>query len=393
MDGHAPATRPREIEPRASGSAPVRNVGLDIARALAILMVFGSHVTTVTGALPGVAATAMSFVGHAGVELFFSLSGFLIGGILVRLAQTDLTARGVFVFMVRRWFRTLPAYYVVLWGMALWLGMDVGHSALLLQNFHPAEARPLPVSWSLVMEEYFYFFFPLVMLAGSALLRRGAGLVGLTALGLIAACTALRLANAYGGLSVDWGVVHESPFLRMDCAAYGALAAWAVAARPGWIDLRWRRAGGLVLLGCLIVVVGLGALFTTIVSVPVDRLVENGFARWGPVYMAEQYAVLNLVFAVAVVALARTRMRLGRGVGWAIERVSVLSYSIYLTHLGVILAVALYLPGATGLAGVVVQVVATTLATLAVSTLCYTAIERPFLWLRERLAPGTRARV
>ena len=72
---------------------PGRSAGLDLARTLAIGMVFCSHVVTYGGGLPAVVMNGFSYLGHAGVELFFSLSGFLIGGILIRMAQGGL-ARG-----------------------------------------------------------------------------------------------------------------------------------------------------------------------------------------------------------------------------------------------------------------------------------------------------------
>ena len=89
-----------------------RNDWLDLCRALAILLVLLSHGRyLVRSALPW--ADYLRFGGFMGVELFFALSGFLIGGILIRLSRGSGThwLRG---FDARRWFRTLPNYYLFL---------------------------------------------------------------------------------------------------------------------------------------------------------------------------------------------------------------------------------------------------------------------------------------
>ena len=89
-----------------------RNPWLDLCRALAILLVLLSHGRVfLRDALPW--AEVLRFGGFMGVELFFVLSGFLIGGILLRVSRQPGTA-WLRVFYVRRWLRTLPNYYLFL---------------------------------------------------------------------------------------------------------------------------------------------------------------------------------------------------------------------------------------------------------------------------------------
>ncbi|RYE13802.1 MAG: hypothetical protein EOP34_08005 [Rickettsiales bacterium] len=81
-----------------------RSFGLDLARAIAIGLVLMSHF----------GHNALDALGFWGVELFFALSGFLIGQILWRnFSQTDnWSGKQILNFWQRRWWRTLPNYYL-----------------------------------------------------------------------------------------------------------------------------------------------------------------------------------------------------------------------------------------------------------------------------------------
>jgi len=90
-----------------------RAYGLDLLRAIAIVLVVVEHGNyLIEMALPGFPYVSLI----DGVELFFVLSGFLIGSILIKtLVNHDgLNSKLIFEFWKRRWLRTLPAYYVVL---------------------------------------------------------------------------------------------------------------------------------------------------------------------------------------------------------------------------------------------------------------------------------------
>ena len=110
-------------------------------------------------------------LGSFGVEIFFVLSGFLIGQLIVKEVLRPPSAQGLVRFWVRRWFRTLPPYFLV-----LFLRRFEGHPLhwklfVFLQNFDPPVAGSFPVSWSLAVEEWFYLLTPLVLLAVARLSR------------------------------------------------------------------------------------------------------------------------------------------------------------------------------------------------------------------------------
>lgn len=87
-----------------------RSFVLDCFSALAIMLVFTGH-TILSFGSP--AALAPLQFGGTGVDLFFVLSGWLIGNqILIeqnRFGNIDIPR-----FWIRRWMRTLPAYYTIL---------------------------------------------------------------------------------------------------------------------------------------------------------------------------------------------------------------------------------------------------------------------------------------
>ena len=86
-----------------------RIFGLDVMRAVAILLVVFSHVLWIVPDAKGIIPDLLSLAGVIGVEIFFVLSGFLIGRIVIKMfLQEDFNFRKVMYFWIRRWFRTLP---------------------------------------------------------------------------------------------------------------------------------------------------------------------------------------------------------------------------------------------------------------------------------------------
>ena len=91
-----------------------RIFGLDIMRATAILMVVFSHVLWILPIRKNLVSEVLSLSGLLGVEIFFVLSGFLIGRIIFNsFVNGKFTIKEVSYFWIRRWFRTLPNYYLI----------------------------------------------------------------------------------------------------------------------------------------------------------------------------------------------------------------------------------------------------------------------------------------
>jgi peptidoglycan/LPS O-acetylase OafA/YrhL len=130
---------------------------LDLLRALAIMLVFTGH-TVLSYGSPSYLAPLQ--FGGTGVDLFFLLSGWLIGSQLFS-EQKKSSNIDVKRFWIRRWMRTMPAYFAVLFVTLtqLYMTKDAVSNPLpyfiFAQNyFYPLEY--FTISWSLSVEEQFY---------------------------------------------------------------------------------------------------------------------------------------------------------------------------------------------------------------------------------------------
>jgi peptidoglycan/LPS O-acetylase OafA/YrhL len=152
-----------------------RIFGLDLMRAIAILMVLFGHCVWIFPDSNTLFHQMMVLSGFLGVEVFFVLSGFLIGKILYELyLKEDFNFSKVIYFLKRRWYRTLPNYFLVLLldiGIAYIVGYAIPNLwdyfvfvlwkyFLFLQNFSTTMLTFFPESWSLAVEEYAYIILP-----------------------------------------------------------------------------------------------------------------------------------------------------------------------------------------------------------------------------------------
>lgn len=242
---------------------------LDVLRGVAILLVLCRHAIAPwwdAGRLERV-VVFMQRLGWSGVDLFFVLSGFLIGGLMFK--EIRKTGRlDVRRFFIRRGLKIWPAYFVFL---AAALAMDTHRNGFhrafraLMPNFIHLQnylGSPRGITWSLGVEEHFYLALPLFLLI--VLPRRRANgsmnAVPIAACVLIVACTALRFIN--WNRKFDMYTQVTPTHLRIDGLFFGVLIAYLFHLKPDLLARIARHRLALLAAGlALVLPIGFAELF------------------------------------------------------------------------------------------------------------------------------------
>lgn len=346
-----------------------RVFGLDLLRATAILMVVMAHYF---------ASTSLRFCGVLGVELFFVLSGFLIGGILVRAFQKNgTTFRVLKEFWIRRWFRTIPNYIFFLGILTL---CSLGENSIdykkwilypvFLQNFAWPIGSFFEVSWSLAVEEWFYLLFPGILWL--VIRKRGLSLKSLL---LVTLLFFIIPPLARWGASEFFRMddLRKVTVLRLDAMMYGVLMAALRIYGFTW----WRRMERKAFL-----FIGVAVLISGCVFYHVDGM------------SAEIMALPIISLGVAV--MIPTLETIGGGgliFGSGVTYISRVSYSAYLLHMPVFFLVENFISGYPSNYIKLIERVALLVIVFLLSFIPYRLVEIPFLSLRNKFAPQEGVKV
>lgn len=359
-------------------SPPNRAPGVDLLRALAILSVMLYHLSS-----HGIALPAWVEHGWMGVDLFFVLSGYLIGWqLLSRYASGHTPAWRN--FMLSRALRILPAYYAVL---ALYVLLPATREGGDLQplwkyltftvNLFPdwEQGRAYSHAWSLCIEEHFYLVFPL--LAWLLVKHASARQTGLLLLALLAGGALLRgglwqtqiaphLAGGDVRQVIDAYVVYlyDPSYARLDGLLMGASLAAVRAFRPQWWDRLQACSGRLMLLG--------GALLILATRITPASLLGATLL----------FPLVALGCTALLAGVTSPAHWLGRTVLPGAQTLALLAFSLYLTHKQIYHWLDLLLPE-LGEQAPLLAVLLYGAASLAGAALLYGLVERPALRLRQ----------
>ena len=369
---------------------------LDLLRGVAILMVIGRH-SPIHPLQTGhffVLSGLWARFGWTGVDLFFVLSGFLVGGLLFReLRQSHRldTAR----FLIRRGLKIWPAYFVYL-GYVFVTLLVTSHGAwkqsfsqivpnlLHTQNYF---GSPRGHTWSLAVEEHFYLLLPCLLLL---LTRRRVSreppltIFPILALSVAGICTAWRC----------WIIVFHRPWsgevlcfpthLRIDSLFFGVLLAYFYHFKPHLLARITRNRWALLGVGILLVSPMMVLRIKTAMFVPAVGFTML-YIGYGCILLALLYTPPGegILGKLMMTPLAR-----------AVAFIGTFSYSIYLWHIDVGYTPLHYLLEhgflknssleARWFVVMTLYVSSSTLAGIVLGNM----IERPTLALRDRLFPA-----
>lgn len=303
-----------------------RIFGLDIYRAVAIIIVVLAHGNFI---IEGTILEGFPYFRFIdGVDMFFVLSGYLIGGILLKIITkpAPFSIVALVSFWKRRWLRTLPNYYLVL--LCNYFVVSQGiikedieqfnfHFFTFTQNFAGPFYGFFWESWSLSIEEWFYIFSPiLIFILVKKTTAKNAFL--LTVLLMIILPLLYRISIYDPNIDrFTWDITFRKTVLcRLDSIGYGLLFAWV----NKYYFSAWKKWS--------IPTFVIGMAF--IVFILKFKMAPNTF------YKQTFYFSLVPFSAVLLIPLA-SRWKSASGLlPFAVQHISKISYSMYLINLALV---------------------------------------------------------
>jgi peptidoglycan/LPS O-acetylase OafA/YrhL len=352
--------------------------GLDTLRALAILLVLMSHYNgfVAHGSIFGF----IGEVGWAGVDLFFVLSGYLIGNQLLAPAARG-EALSLKTFFARRLLRTLPNYYVVLAVYLLLPHSPIAGKSMapvwrylsFTQNIGLHYGETFTHSWSLCIEEQFYLVLPLAVLALVGT-RRSPRLLWCALLAAIGAGIATRGINFMNGEEAFSAPAYYSSFARFDELLPGVAIAMLKNFHPR-LFARILKHGNALLAA--------GIVMAAAVLVGVRSDAPNLFltSTFGFSLVAMSFGLLTLSALSASSLLNRVRIP-------GAASLALWSYAVYLVHKPVFMALRPELERRGIDPGAPLTILAVMAAGILGGWLLYRLVETPFMRLRARWFPA-----
>lgn len=351
--------------------------GLDTLRATAIILVFMAHFTWLTGQSP---FGPFGKMGGMGVDLFFALSGYLIGHqIFSDLKRQNFSLK---IFYARRVLRTLPNYFFVL---ALYLlfpfirekpfTVPVWHFLTFTQNFVDGGPHAFSHAWSLCIEEQFYLFLPLILLFlfNKKLFRLGAWIVTFILISEIiirGIIWLLYLRHAGENIGQLYSrLIYAPTFSRLDSLVIGvSLAGLKIYRNAFWEKIT--RNGNLILCLGIIGYVAVAYIFQT--GSPREFLTAS-----------LNYSFLALTSNLLVLSALSQNSLLNRFTIPGATILATWSYAIYLTHKSLIHITQTILIKAH-LTPTYLLLPLTIFISILGGWLLYIIVEKPFLKLRDK---------
>ncbi|VXC27694.1 MULTISPECIES: acyltransferase family protein [Chryseobacterium] len=349
-----------------------RTVGLDILRTVAILLVMISHSKIY---LPEDFQNFLSFFLIDGVAVFFVLSGFLIGKIMIKVFTEETSFKQIFNFWARRWLRTLPNYYFILLILIGLEGLvngknityDLFKYSFFLQNLYYPIENFFPESWSLTVEEWFYLICPLLFFLIHFLFRKSKKTTFLVGIILIILFANIVRIYYYFDLGAKNYFIYDRYFVRqvitrIDAIIYGVLAAWIYVYYPNVFN-KYRNINFII--GCIALL-----------------LIHNLESLYQPFQYLLSFTLASIAIMITLPFLNSIKNIKFKSLQNIIIHISLISYSMYLINLSL---VNFWILPLFKIRTDIINFFLFWSITIIISTILYKRLELPFLTFRDKI--------
>jgi peptidoglycan/LPS O-acetylase OafA/YrhL len=368
-----------------------RNIGLDYLRSVAIIIVLANHCLFEFFFGAGKA----EFAGHVAslsvsaviaIEWLFVLSGYLIGTMMIRSFEKPGTwiqrARD---FWLRRWFRTVPNYYlfVIVNLLLIHYGLSKGafeyKYLFFSQNLATVELKPhfFGESWSLALDEWFYFVMPVLLgILGLFLPMGGKKSFILASLALILLPMLGRLMHTTPVDFFQWDdQIRRITIYHLDATGWGVLAAVMNKWYPDWWFAGVKKK---LVVGVLCMAAG---LFFVVSLVHTTFMTPFRFSAGNLLSITLMAGGTFLVIPWLTSLSAK-----GGALTWITARLSLYSYSIYLVHYPMLFLMKHWfgIGNATSIEATWLYVVIWLALVFVISGVIFNVFEKPVSDLRDR---------
>lgn len=338
-----------------------RIFGLDLVRAIAITLVVFSHIDLFSF-LNNYNPYITLFLGFIGVQLFFVLSGFLIGTIHIKDYELnkEYNSKVIWKFWKRRWFRTLPNYYLMLLIYFLVFRYFDVEYLFFFQAMRHEIPEVFNVSWSLTIEEWSYILFPIILIGLSKLIKNKRLALLLACLLIILFSTSIRFAHLYPSYN-NWDIIfRKSTLFQLDSIFYGVIGAIIAYYQPRL----WSKSKYPTIIGLIILALCTKSFFD-------NMPVMSDFMK------TLYFSVFNLGILLVLSGFSSWNKTQTKGYPRLVLWISLLSYSIYLNHTLIVYLVSL------GGFSLVIKTILELFLILLISHFQYFYFEKPITGLRE----------
>jgi peptidoglycan/LPS O-acetylase OafA/YrhL len=362
------------IDPRFTNRE--RQPGLDLLRALAIIVVVIYHAALFGFKLPG----RVDRFGWIGVDLFFVLSGYLIGGQLLSPLARDRRIK-LGRFFARRALRIMPAYFAVLaiyfllpsWREYPDMAQPLWKFLFSVQNIALHGGTAFSHAWSLAIEDQFYLALPFILILISCWPRAGIIVPCIIFIGGLVLRAVLAWQNpGEGGVSFrgfqSW--IYYPTWTRLDPLVFGVVLAAIEKFRPSWWQRLMDGALWLWLPGLAAIVFGL-------------YIGEGDLTVAACIW---QFPLIAFGMAALLVCAVSPRLVFRRIEIPGAAFFASIAYSVYLSHKLVIHAVTQFCSNHSIALTSVPALLFVEASIYTMGFILFLSVERPFLLLRRRLA-------